>query len=478
MRLVIDRPSRVRILDVTDQEVVDLQNILRYRDRSVEEKIRKARLNPYLIKRMGEEDFNRYIDDLNSQLYKSLLYSDDDGFYTFSGLSRRVNGIFHAEIESLISYPEFRPIPWKKPPEFDARDYQEGAVEKLLSSPHSHVEIATGLGKSHIVVLLIKSTGLPTIVSTPSIGLARSMYKELCDRFGKNRVGLFGAGKREIGKDFLVAVGKSLSLVEEKDFHKFSKYQVFISDESHTLPSNQFSYFCDKVLGHCPYRWFMSATQERNDGKDLVLEGLIGERVYEISIQEGMEKGYLAKLNTLVFDVSSHSMYQSKGNSVKMNQFHFYGNTEILNILSTLIPQALSEGIPTLILIDEHKQEIELKNRIGEVYEYARGGSDTDRICRDFNEGKILCVVGTSAVSVGTNFRPVRLTINWQGGKAETKFKQGVIGRSTRIDPQSGKTDCKIVDFRVTNIPMIKKHANARIKLYKEVGPVLFYGNG
>ena len=83
-----------------------------------------------------------------------------------------------------------------------------------------------------------------------------------------------------------------------------------------------------------------------------------------------------------------------------------------------------------------------------------------------------MCVVGTSAVSTGTNFKPVRLTINWQGGKAETKFKQGVIGRSTRIDQETGKTDCKIIDFRVNNIPMLKRHGSARIKLYKEVGPV------
>ena len=83
-----------------------------------------------------------------------------------------------------------------------------------------------------------------------------------------------------------------------------------------------------------------------------------------------------------------------------------------------------------------------------------------------------MCVVGTSAVSTGTNFKPVQLTINWKGNKAGTKVKQGAIGRSTRLDPGSGKTSCKIVDFRVKNVPMLNRQGTERIKFYKQVGPV------
>ena len=50
-----------------------------------------------------------------------------------------------------------------------------------------------------------------------------------------------------------------------------------------------------------------------------------------------------------------------------------------------------------------------------------------------------MCVVGTSAVSTGTNFKPVQLTINWKGKKKESEVKQGAIGRSTRLDPGSGQ---------------------------------------
>jgi len=473
MKLILQTPVKLRIQNASEAEVMTLQNVLKYRDATVDEKIRRLKKNPFYIKQYGKERFHEMLADLEEELYKSLLYEDEEGYYTLPGVLSRLQREFQVEFENQVYYPDFQLIPWDRIPDFDPYDYQDKAVEGMLNSPHSHVEIATGLGKSHIAVLLVKATGLPTIISTPTIGLAKSMYNDLCRYFGKRKVGMFGGSKKEIGKDILVCVGKSLALVkDEEKLDKFKKYQVFISDESHTLPANQFNYFCHSVLGHCPYRWFLSATQERNDGKDLLLEGIIGKNVYSMTIQEGQEKGYLAKLNTLVFDVPSYSAYTNSNNTVKMNQSHFYRNNFILDIIAQMVPDALAQGLPTLILIDEHEQELALRNRIGPVYAYARGGADTDQICQDFNAGKIMCVVGTSAVSTGTNFKPVRLTINWQGGKAETKFKQGVIGRSTRIDKETGKTECKLVDFRVNNVPMLKRHGNARIKLLKEVGPV------
>jgi len=474
MKLTLTSPSVLRITDFSEEELMKVQSLLKYRDKSIEEQIRRTKNNPYFHMRMGQEQFQLLLDDLNSKLFKSLLMEDGEGYYTLPGLLERIQEKVPSEYVNMVDYPDFGLIPWLKPPTLEPYDFQVESVGRLTSTPHSHVELATGLGKGFLVVLLVKETGLPTIISTPSVGLTKSMYNELVERFGKKRVGMLGGSRKDYGKDILVCVGKSLSMVRPEDYHKFEKYKVFISDECHRMAANDFSHFNQGVLGHVPYRWYLSATPERNDGRDLLLEGIIGKKVYEMTIQEGIEKKYLSSLNTMVFDVESDSTYLNTSNVVKMNQSHFYRNDKILDIIARIVPEALSNGIPTIILVDEHAQEEAIRNRIGPVYEYARGGTDTDKICSDFNSGKIMCVVGTSAVSTGTNFRPVQLTINWQGGKAETKFKQGVIGRSTRIHPESGKTSCRIIDFRVTNISMLKRHANARISLYKDIGPVKF----
>jgi excinuclease UvrABC helicase subunit UvrB len=94
-------------------------------------------------------------------------------------------------------------MPWHSEPKvvfddpyFEPTKAQSEGVERMLKNPHCHVEHATGTGKSFLVELLIKSTGLPTVVSTPSKSIARQMYDECILLFGKRNVGLFGDGKR------------------------------------------------------------------------------------------------------------------------------------------------------------------------------------------------------------------------------------------------------------------------------------------
>ena len=103
-----------------------------------------------------------------------------------------------------------------------------------------------------------------------------------------------------------------------------------------------------------------------------MLEGIIGPEVYAKSIQEGIDEGYLAKLSTLIFDVDSGSNYTS-ARAVGMNQNHLYKNETILSIISAMVPDALNKGMPVIILVDEHEQEKLLRNRLGNIFTYARG---------------------------------------------------------------------------------------------------------
>ncbi len=466
MILKIVNPTKMRVFWSNDEEHSRLVKALTYKNTSVAYQIKMTKQMAY---KYGEIWAANRVAELEGDLNETLLYQDEEGYYTRPGLVRYLEQRFQCKAENLIEYPEFRLIPWSKTPENEPYPYQLTGRDRLIQIKHGHIECATGTGKSYIIELLVKEAGLPTVISTPSKSIARQLYEELTLHFGKAKVGLFGDGKDEVGKHILVAIGKSLSLVKEpEDITAFQKYQVFISDESHTLPADQFDYYSNVVLGHCPYRWFVSGTQERSDGTDLKLLSIIGPQVLNYSIQQAISDGYLAKLSFLVFNVQSLSNYQSN-NLVRMNQAHLYENERIAQVIALLTAQAVEANMPVLILIDEHVQEKLLQAYMKVDYVYASGKTKTHEICRDFNDGKIMCVVGNSAVSTGTNFRPVRLTINWQANKAAVKVKQGPIGRSTRIDKKTGKTDCKVVDFRIMNVDTLRRHANERIKYYSEI---------
>jgi len=476
MILILENPTKLRVQFESEEELTKAKKDLTYMDTSVAYQIKMTKDSAY---KYGEAWAANRVFELESDLKPCLLFSDGDGYFTRPGVIKYLQNRFDCKFTNQVNYPEFHELPWEKDPKivfndpnFEAHRAQKEALERMLVNPHSHVEHATGTGKSYLIELLIKNTGLPTIVSTPSRGIARAMYNECIALFGKRRVGLFGDGKREIGKHILICVGKSLSLVKDtEELEQFKKYQVFISDESHTLPADQFEYFCHNILGHCPYRWFVSGSQERTDGSDLKLLSIIGPQIHYYSIEQAIEDRVLAKLSFLIFNLNS-SVYFDSSNAVRMNQEHLYKNERIASIISDVAYEAVTNNMPVLILIDEHVQEKILQAYMKVEFTYASGKSEVEKICKDFNAGKIMCVVGNSAASTGTNFKPNRFTINWRAGKSIVKTKQGPIGRSTRIDKRTGKTECKVLDFRINNVRKLRNHANKRIECYKQVGKV------
>jgi superfamily II DNA or RNA helicase len=475
MRAVIEAPTLMRIYDASQAEIEKLGKLLSYKDKTIEMQIKNLKKNFYLRQRYGDEWVENQLRTLNSQLVKSILHQDEFGYWTYPGIAYKIKAALGCEISSNVVYPQTKLMPWNEVPKFSMYYYQEEAVERMLENFHSHVSLPTGSGKSVVITNMVKRLGLRTIVIAPSSSICDQLYADLIKSFGKKNVGMYGGSKKQYDKKIVVATAQALVRVDEDHpAHKaLSTMDAMIFDESHYTPSNTFEKVCHGLLSKVPYRWFTSATQERNDGKTILLESIIGPCVYSKTIKELQDEGFLAKLSTMMIEVNSPNPDYVSNNIVKMNQTHLYNNEEIARTIADLVEKAVNSGMPTLVLIDEHSQEALLKKHMRSNYEYASGDSDVTKICEDFNKGKIMCVVGTSAVSTGTNFLPVRLTINWQGNRAGTKVKQGPIGRSTRIHAATGKTEAKIVDFIVTDVKVLRMHAMVREGYYKEVGPVI-----
>lgn len=495
MRLTPETPTRMRIhLDDSDSEQ-ELRTALTYKDQRVSFELKKMKKAFWFKDKFGDERWKEEIDRLKSEETKCLLFLDKVGLWTYTGLAHVLLTRFRTakldENQFETPEPAGWKFPWNKEPKLTPHEFQSQSKEALLKARHAGVQIGTGLGKSFIIVMLLKALGLRSVVMAPSKDIAHRLFEDLTEAFGAKNVGFFGDGKKHFQKLITVGIGASLTRIKPDSpaWKSLSKTQVFIADESHQCPASTLESVCHGLVANAPWRFFFSATQLRTDGLSLLLEGITGPIVYEKTVREGIAEGFLARLNFFMFEVES----PVEGESYDANENtrdHLYYNKNVLTRAGWMINNFVKQGKRVLVLVEELEQLTRLLPYLKTEVRFAHGGvtkenktklpeafhdSDPSQLVKQFNNEEFPVLVGTSCVATGTDVKANEVTIYLQGGKSEIQVLQGACGRSTRLftfKDGTKKTDCIVVDFRVVNISSVKRHADARQHIYEDIAPV------
>lgn len=480
MRIEIVEPTVARILDFPAEEIPELRKKLSFTDEKVAFALKKARHSNFLRRSLGDVEYQKHLAELQKEKSKCLLFEDDKGYWTYSGVAHLVARHFGCPLTDSVTrvFGKRTPLPWHNPPKKDPRYYQTAAKEALLEVKHGAVEIGTGLGKSFIIQMLIKELGQRSVVMAPSVNIAQQLFDEMTHHFGKKYVGFYGDGKKDVGKLITVAVSQSLTKVQKDTpaWNFLSGAQVFIADESHQTPAKTLAQVCFGLLKDAPCRFFFSGTQIRSDGLGIVLSAITGPIVYRMTVREGVDQGFLAKPIFTMIQVESESSKESKDANT-MTRAHLYYNEKVYIQTAKIVHHALKvQQRPVLVLVEEIEQYERLKKHLHCQHDFAHGGPSCDpsALVEAFNRKKLDVLVGTSCVSTGTDIRVVGHIIFLMGGKSEVLVKQAV-GRGTRL--AEGKVDCYFTDFDVVNVESCHKHATERVRLYEEIyGPVRTVG--
>lgn len=499
IKITIDSPTICFVDNASSDEINRLSNHLTYQDTSAVFALKNLKENKWL-QAYKPETFRLRKEELEKKIQTCMLqFCYEKGKYWFHpGSLSYLSDFFKFQITNNIEYPESKKLPWAKNLPFELYPYQKEAVEKLLEARHGCVSLATGMGKTAIILLLARELGLKTIIVTPS----KSIFLEILEKFehhlGKSNVGAYGDGKKKLGKILTVCVSKSLTMLKpgSKEYDFFSTADVVIGDECHTLAAETLEKVFHGVLNKVPYRFFLSGTIVRGDGKDRLLEAIVGREVLNKNTKYAIDGGFICPVKFFVFNTESNDTKKYKDPlEAKRNQFLY--NENIANLASKLANSAWNTAKEsTLILVEELEQIKMLKERLKVPFDYvhsaskadaARFGLETrkvDEIVESFNKGEIKVLIGTSCIATGTNIFPTHNTINWVGGSSEVKTKQGAIGRSVRVlekslykDFHKPKPFSKIYDFKVKNISLMENALQKRIMMYKEISDIIHYIN-
>lgn len=165
--------------------------------------------------------------------------------------------------------------------------FQREAIEQWMSAGRRGVVVLpTGSGKSYVAEMAMRAVQRSTLVVAPTLDLMNQWYAGLATAFGID-VGLLGGGINDV-QDVTVSTYDSAYLHMDRLGARFG---LLVFDECHHLPSANYLHAAECAIA--PYRLGLTATLERTDGRESLLETRVGPVVYERSIRE-LAGAYLA----------------------------------------------------------------------------------------------------------------------------------------------------------------------------------------
>lgn len=447
----------------------------------------------WFVSKFGRGALDAKVAQLDAARKKSVLFADEKGPWTYSGLIDRLSKKFDA-VAGVRRYDSPSPTDrWRNrrlPKEL--RPFQseinglfvQHAVSCEAGGPVA-AEVATGAGKTMMDFDLVRYFGLPTLIMTPSVPICEQFHAQASAIFGSDQVGKFYDNKKQPDRPIVVATSASVCRATGANAAHLAAKKVFLGDESHTLPAAEIAKSVTGVLADIPHRFLLSGSQLRGDGTELVLEGLLGRIVRRVTVMDCVGWGYLAQPHFTQIAVRS-SMPSSGYDAVALNRAHYRHNEALIDQAAALVRAALERGYRPLVAVEEVRQcRRLLKQLAGLRVAFAHSGADNDdrewlpeqhrrpdvtALVAGFDAGEYDVMVGTGCIATGTDFQTVDYIVDLCGLASEVRIRQ-LAGRGTRRG--GGKTDFHYVDFDVVNVPVLHKQAEKRRAIFDSIcGPV------
>lgn len=191
---------------------------------------------------------------------------------------------------------DFEPLPVSFRRPINPFPYQQKALERWSEAQgRGVVVLPTGAGKTVLAMLAIARTRRPTLVVVPTISLMHQWQSNLRDLLGVE-AGLVGGGEKN-RQPVTVTTYDSAALHTEFQGGAFG---LIVFDECHHLPTPTYRFIAEGSIA--PYRLGLTATPERSDGGERLLEELVGPIVHRVEIT-ALEGTYLAPYDIVTVEV-------------------------------------------------------------------------------------------------------------------------------------------------------------------------------
>lgn len=322
------------------------------------------------------------------------------------------------------------------------REWDQGIQKTLLVLP-------TGCGKTIVFTKLIEDLvrrGERVLI----LAHRGELLQQAADKL-QTATGLHCATEKAeqscLGSWFQVVVGSIQTMMREKRLSQFETdyFDTIVIDEAHHVISDSYRrvlehFYPAKVLG-------VTATPDRGDMKNLgaVFESL----AYEYTLPKAIKEGYLSPIKAQTIPLK----LDLSGVSIQSGDFK---TSELGTALDPYLAQIVREmekvcmdrkTVVFLPLIKTSQKFCAMLNQAGFAAAEVNGDSqDRAEILRDFDEGKYNVLCNSMLLTEGWDCPSVDCIVVLRPTKVRSLYCQ-MVGRGTRLSPETGKTELLLLDF-------------------------------
>jgi superfamily II DNA or RNA helicase len=370
---------------------------------------------------------------------------------------------------------------------YTPRPYQEEALQAALNYGRGIIRMGTGSGKTLVAGMIVAKYNLPTMIYVVGKDLLYQFHREM-EKCLKMKIGMIGDGHCDIKKINVCSVWtaitsfnlkQAISLDDEdwtpevvkvgsKEKQKIRKAiedsNLAIYDEAHFLATDTIQSIF-KAGKKCRFLFGLSGTDWRDDGADLLMESVCGERIYNMPSSELIKKGFLVPPKISLLEVPPHHEVLPKHYASVYSKY--ITNNDIRNgMIEDSARVLLRKGRKLLILVRYLNHGRELAKRLSDIpLFFVNGevdGQTRESVKKDFERGNLKCLIASSVFDIAVDIPTLDALILGGGGKSTVRALQR-IGRVIRLFPD--KKDAIVVDF-IDNARYLDKHSATRIAVY------------
>lgn len=377
---------------------------------------------------------------------------------------------FEVKVKDLRNRAEITRADIKMRDGLEPRPFQTEAVRIVTedNKPRGIFVIGTGGGKSITAAMLIDALKTPTIFVTPDKGLKVQTLAVFEHWLGKHNVG----DKVKSDKPVVVTNIHQIEKCGEKDLDRF---RMLLIDEFHHAASMTYLRL-NMLAAKCFYRYGLTGTPVRPDGKDMVMHGVLSNVLLRKTTSDLINDGFLVPpfIHFVKYKTKGYSKLNYRDAYEAITSDHEF-NARVAKIIRE---KAFGERLQTIVLVRRVEHGHLLKSMLSDEAVFVSGEDsieEREEVKRNFAAKNIRCMIATSIFGEGQDIPSIDCLVNVRLQESEIQTKQGV-GRALRLafgaksfeeSVRLGKSKAEIFDFAIEGNKHLKRHSESRISQYR-----------